>query len=184
MNTNRYDDAPATGGSYLKLESGESARFRIMSTPLNFRETFVDKVTGKSRTADQWAWAVLYKSTTGSGTDMIVNFEAKTFKVGAMIYGAVRDLVRDADWGDPSEYDIEVTRTGEGIKTNYRVLPKSKSQSKPEHLALFAEHGYDAGNPDWADAWLTRQYIDKDNIRPAADASGPGPQDHDPFGDE
>lgn len=39
---------------------------------------------------------------------------------------AIVDLARDEDWGDPKEYDITVTKTGDGLNTKYTVKPAPK----------------------------------------------------------
>jgi len=41
---------------------------------------------------------------------------------------AIRNLVNDEDWGDPKNYDLVVTREGEGLETEYSVNPKPKTE--------------------------------------------------------
>lgn len=36
------------------------------------------------------------------------------------------NLINDADWGDPREYDLKITRTGDALETKYTVSPKPK----------------------------------------------------------
>jgi hypothetical protein len=38
------------------------------------------------------------------------------------------NLINDADWGDPREYDLKITRTGESLETKYTVSPKPKKE--------------------------------------------------------
>jgi len=44
------------------------------------------------------------------------------------IMKAIRNLVNDEDWGDPKNYDLVVTREGEGLETEYSVNPKPKTE--------------------------------------------------------
>jgi hypothetical protein len=40
------------------------------------------------------------------------------------IQKAIKDLARDKDFGSPTEYDIKVTKTGEGKETRYSTMGK------------------------------------------------------------
>jgi hypothetical protein len=44
------------------------------------------------------------------------------------IMKSIQSLVSDEDWGDPKNYDLVVTRTGEGLETEYQVNPKPKKE--------------------------------------------------------
>ncbi len=48
----------------------------------------------------------------------------------ARIQGPLEDLVMSEDWGDPKEYDITITKTGQKLDTEYRAMP-SKSSAVP-----------------------------------------------------
>lgn len=38
------------------------------------------------------------------------------------------ELYWDSDWGDLKEYDVTITRKGEGLETEYMVTPKPKTE--------------------------------------------------------
>jgi len=44
------------------------------------------------------------------------------------IMSALKALVENEDWGDPKNYDITISRSGEGMETEYNVTP---SPQKP-----------------------------------------------------
>jgi len=44
------------------------------------------------------------------------------------IMNAIKDLSRNKKWGNPQEYDITVTKTGEKFETKYTVMPDPKEE--------------------------------------------------------
>ena len=44
------------------------------------------------------------------------------------IQSSIRNLSRNKKWGNPAEYDIVVTKTGEGLETKYTVVPDPKEE--------------------------------------------------------
>jgi hypothetical protein len=69
------------------------------------------------------------------------------------IQSAIAALATDADWGHPRQYDLKITRTGEGLDTEYTVVPSPikpvSSEISQAYLAtpvnLYAL--YDGANP-------------------------------------
>jgi hypothetical protein len=55
----------------------------------------------------------------------------------ATIQGPMTDLVTSDDWGDPKEYDLVVSKKGEGLDTEYSVMP-----SKPSAVPADAHKAY------------------------------------------
>lgn len=55
------------------------------------------------------------------------------------IIKAIRDLAGNAKWGNPIEYDICVTRSKEGGKTTYSVMPEPKEQIAQEIIDAYAK---------------------------------------------
>lgn len=55
------------------------------------------------------------------------------------ILNALTNLEKDEDWGDLREYDIKITRTGEGFDTEYQVTASPKKELSQDvaetHLA-------------------------------------------------
>jgi hypothetical protein len=77
------------------------------------------------------------------------NYEAARLQIleltQASIQGPIEDLVANADWGDPRDYDITITKKGQKLDTEYSVQPSP-------HKAVPAEahHAYREAriNPD------------------------------------
>jgi hypothetical protein len=51
--------------------------------------------------------------------------KAQVFSQGKSVFNQLADLV--PDWGEPTDYDITVKRTGEQLETRYSVNPAPKS---------------------------------------------------------
>jgi hypothetical protein len=60
------------------------------------------------------------------------NYEANSVQIWQInqrtIQEAIMNLINDADWGDPREYDLKITRTGDALETKYTVSPKPKKE--------------------------------------------------------
>ena len=50
----------------------------------------------------------------------------------ASIREAIKALVDNAKWGDPHNYDLTITRSGEGLDTSYQVMPNPHSELDPK----------------------------------------------------
>jgi len=48
------------------------------------------------------------------------------------VMNGIKDLARNKSWGDPAEYDLVVTQTGQQLKTKYSVVPNPKEKLPPE----------------------------------------------------
>lgn len=132
--------APETG-NYMKLQQGKN-KFRILSEaivgteiweedsdgnkkPVRFRPDDsipVDKYdTGDAR--HFWAFVVYNRN---ADKIQILEITQKT------IQRALKALAEDEDWGNPQNYDITITRKGEGMDTEYTVMPGQKSEISDE----------------------------------------------------
>lgn len=54
------------------------------------------------------------------------------------IQTALEELIHSEDWGDPLGYSITVNRKGEGLETEYSVVP-SPAQAMPDALKAYKE---------------------------------------------
>lgn len=134
-----YDAPTRTQGKYLRLESkGDTVRIRIVSKPYRFSETL--EINGKTKEVKRWAWVVIHK-------EIIDNLRVKTvraFKAGAMIYGLIYDYVVSEDWGDPTHYDLTITRTEErGRYYTVTAMPKPIGPISEEEKKLVEEAALD-----------------------------------------
>lgn len=82
------------------------------------------------------------------------------------IMNAIKDLSRNKKWGNPAEYDIVVTKTGEKFETKYTVMPdpkeemsdavkEAKKSTKINIVALFS------GDDPWK---VDEEHVDPDEV--------------------
>lgn len=120
---------------YLRLESkGDKARIRLVSMPFFFSEEM--ERDGKTRQVERVAWVVIHKELVNGQVVKSV----KAFRAGMMIYQEIYAYASSEDWGDPTQYDFEITRTEE--KRKYYVvtgMPKPMGPISKEDAALVAE---------------------------------------------
>jgi hypothetical protein len=131
-----YEHEPADNSVYLKIEPNSSARLRLASAPILFVDTFDDGTK-----ADRWGWIVILKTVVDGKPVRTV----KAFKAGVMIYKAIRALATNEEWGDPSGYDVTITRTGSGKETKYTVVPSPAKSMTDEEKKLVADANLDLG---------------------------------------
>lgn len=128
-------DYKAPEGKYYSFEDGENT-FRVLSSaitgweywnkdnkPVRSKLPFqpipsdikLDEKTGKPTTPKHfWAFVVWnYRS----DSVQILQVNQKSVQAG------IRALVDNEKWGAPQKYDITVTRSGSGLKTEYTVMP-------------------------------------------------------------
>jgi len=154
---------PVSGGGYMKLKMGDNL-VRIMSNPIfgyeywtnetkpvrsevEFTETpniKLDKDGNPTKVKHFWAFIVW-------------NYETKNIEIlqinQSTIQSAITNLVKDEDWGNPKNYDLKITRTGEGFDTEYAVNPKPAKAVTEEVAQKYADSKiklealFDGGNP-------------------------------------
>jgi hypothetical protein len=123
---------------YMKLKEGENT-IRILSNaivgfkywtednkPVRLREPIFEKPDNIKLEKDgsyrvQHFWAFL-----------VWNYEAQRVQVLEITQSSIQDgikaLVDNKKWGDPRDYDITITRSGEGLETSYTVIPSPHSE--------------------------------------------------------
>lgn len=130
--TNVYKNykAPSEGGMFLKFEDGEINHLRLGSEPYIFTSSFTDKVTGETTISTKYAWKAWNY---GNSLAQVIQLPVSGFR-------QIQDLAVDPDWGDPTVYDIKITRTGKGLTTKYSVVPNPNKSAlgKEEKEALDA----------------------------------------------
>lgn len=98
----------AGGGDYLKLKDGDKVKMRIASEPA----ISVYKLGDRPR----YSWIVFNRDES----------KAQVYSAGVQVFTGVADLVEE--WGEPTEFDIVVKRTGSGMNdTSYSVTPVKTS---------------------------------------------------------
>lgn len=128
-------EIPKSSGLYAKLESGDNKFMILSSVVLGWqywntekkcirlqekpKDTPVDLGTddnGKPKRVQHfWAFAVYN----------FANKEVQILEITQKgLMGALQDLARDKDWGDPIlSYQITIKKSGQKLDTTYQVLP-------------------------------------------------------------
>lgn len=159
-----FNPEVGNGASYFKFEQGAN-KFRIMSQPVFGQEYWnsekdengnvvkgengmpkrkvhrvaLDAVIpvselevdqwGKPGKASQFLAAIVYNYSKGVFQVMSV--------VQKQINAGIKALVDNEDWGDPTTYDITVTKTGNGRETKYAIMPGVKKEMPENIVAEF-----------------------------------------------
>tara|TARA_A100001515_G_scaffold128955_1_gene115452 strand:+ start:1211 stop:1717 length:507 start_codon:yes stop_codon:yes gene_type:complete len=119
---------PTSGeSSYLKFSQGEN-RFRILAPPVTGYQYWQDdRAPIRIKTASEAPqgekikhfWQVLVYS---GGAVKILDITQAT------VQSKLLELDRNSEWGNLLDYDVIVTRSGEGMDTTYSVTPCPKSK--------------------------------------------------------
>lgn len=130
-------EIPVKESGYMRLAQGEN-KFRIMTSPIMGSETWTEK-DGEKKPVRCKMGVDVSKIDTGGVIkhfwSMVVwNYEANGGKGAAQILHITQSTIQNAlrgyaykeEWGNPkgtNGYDIVITRTGEGLDTNYQIIP-------------------------------------------------------------
>lgn len=144
--------APTSSGNFMKFQDGAN-RFRILSEAqigwegwkdgkpfrrqgieqnINASEVDSDSKFGKPKPKISHFWAFLAYDYADKKVKILSITQKSVMK-------AIEDLNNDADWGDPQSYDLTVTKTKKGAKTNYSVI-----SSPPKPIAPEVKEAFDA----------------------------------------
>ena len=128
-------ELPKQPSNYLRLEEGDNV-FRILSSAIVGWEYWTDdekgnrkpiRVRSQKELPDQYAgeakhfWAFCIYSRQAEQVQ-ILELTQRT------IMTAIERLVANEKWGDPKEYDLNVSRTGKELDTSYTVMPEPKEE--------------------------------------------------------
>lgn len=145
------------GGDFLKLKDGDSVKLRIASEPA----ISVYKLGDKPR----YSWIVWNRDVE----------KAQVYTSGVSVFKQVAALVED--WGEPTEFDIRISRSGSGLNdTEYIVTPVKTSKDLIEEEL---EQVNKIDLPKTIKGKMLEDY-EKDGILPAPIMSGEAPQDDAP----
>jgi hypothetical protein len=110
-----YDDHKPQGGNdlYLKLKDGDKVKGRVASEPA----ISIYKEGDKPR----YSWIIFVREFNGKAVN-----KPQILTKGISVYNGIADLVEE--WGEPTEFDIVIKRTGAGLNdTEYSVTPVKTS---------------------------------------------------------
>lgn len=102
---------PATGsGQFFALKDGETKRVRIQSEPYVYRDVF-HKEGEPDKISTRFAWLIFNHD----------EKRAQILKQSGTFYSSLATLVKNPDYGNPTEYDVHIARAGTGTDTKYTV---------------------------------------------------------------
>jgi len=124
-----YEVPKTSKGGYMKFLKGDNA-FRILSSPVVGFENWKNGKPIRFRMTDtlppasdfdndkfKHFWGLLVWNYNDSSVNILQLTQSS-------IINEITALAKDEDWGDPTKYDIKVTRVGDGLSTEYSVSPK------------------------------------------------------------
>lgn len=110
---------------FIKLTSGTTRRFRIMSLPFICLEAWDE--AGKPKRSRQASDLQGLRDQKTLMSFMVWDFENECPGVWSIsqkgIQRTIYNLSSDLDYGDPRGYDLKVTKQGSGMETNYSLIP-------------------------------------------------------------
>lgn len=121
---------PSAGsGLFMKFEDDKEQKVRIASEPYVLQSSFEDKKTGEITTSVRHAWIVINRNDDNKVAIMQLPGDP---------YTQVADLVRDEDFGDPTKYDLKITRKNTNGRYSYNVVgsPKRSELTDEEKVAV------------------------------------------------
>jgi len=149
-----YNEVPPMG-AFLKLKEIGTANIRFFGEPIMFQK--VTNFNEKKEEKTRFATLCLYRNPQSKES------EVKVFEFGWTVQKQLGVLNSDEDWGDPTGYDIQVKRQGEGLQTEYFITPRQKKPLSDADSALIAANTIDLRKAVNADG------KDQDSYNPYAD---------------
>jgi len=146
--SNAYEDIvgqaekDSGGGKYLPLKNkNDKVVIRIASEPVYINKHWMIGADGKNTAVNCTGEACVYCGKDTPPADKIKksplfawvvldrndNAKPKIFKGPLQIAKSLKDLSTDPEWGDPTGYDVSITRTEEPGSGYYKVVPTKNS---------------------------------------------------------
>lgn len=124
---------PEQESSYMRLEEGDNT-FRVLSSAITGWEWWVE-VEGKRkpmRVKSQKEVPVEHAEAKHFWSFVVFNRNKEQVQILELtqrtIMTAIERLVANEKWGDPKEYDINVSRSGKELDTSYTTMPEPKEE--------------------------------------------------------
>lgn len=178
---------PETPGKYFKTKNGDN-RIRILGSAIVGYEGWTYEHKGKSVPvrhrikpdgfAEPFdiAQVDMGKKIKHFWAFPVWNVDEKLVQVYQITQKSIMDkiktLTQDEDWGDPTQYGLVISRSGEKLDTKYEVTPKPKTPLPDEALIAWdkvrptfeLEKLFDNGDPFGEDAAKSEVKTTEDEI--------------------
>jgi len=156
-------EVPAGEGGYMKFEIGEN-KFRVLASPILGWEFWQEEKDGSKK-------PLRFRMTEKIPVDdlqdpeggkhfwamPVWNYKSKSVQILEItqkgIQRTLRALAKEKEWGSPINYDISVVRSGEGLGTEYEVIPSppkilpKEIKEKWEETVINLEALFDGDDP-------------------------------------
>jgi len=125
---------PSKDNGYMKFKLGVN-KIRFMGVPILGYEMWKDTEDGRRPVRFRMDEDIPMADVPEDGVKhfwaaVVWNFEDELLQILEItqrgIQKSIMALQRSEAWGDPREYDIEITREGEGLETRYSLIPGSR----------------------------------------------------------
>lgn len=146
-----------TESNYMRFIQGENM-FRALSSPIVGMEYWITDPENKKKRipvrkhmGEIIPIDVLEENPKSGNLDapkhfwafVVYNYQDKRVQILEItqkgIQKAILALTKSKGWGSPKDYDICVTREGEGLETEYQVMPQPKSKLDEGILRLYKD---------------------------------------------
>lgn len=140
-------EVPRKSMNYMRLEEGEN-RFRVLDAPILGWIWWVTGNDGSRKPiripSDQKAPETVDKDEIKHFWAMpIWNYGEEKIQILELaqksIQKAIKNLADDPDWGNPTGYDLVISKSGQKLDTEYQVSPKPAKKLDPGILQLYAD---------------------------------------------
>lgn len=136
-------ETPKQNNHYMKLEEGEN-KIRILSRPILGWEDWKDTKPIRFKYKDRPEKPINPEKPIRHFWSFIVynyaNQEIQILHVTqSSIKKAIEALCADSEWGSPHQYDLKITKSGEGMKTEYSINPSPHKPITDEMRKKFKE---------------------------------------------
>lgn len=147
------------GGGYMRFKLGQN-KFRILSSPVSGFVFWNEE--NKPTRLKEYPTAVPTTIRKDSKIKYFLafcvwNFETKAVEIleitQSSIISAIQELVTSEEWGEPTGYSITVGRKGEGLETEYSVVPSPAKETPTDIIKAFKDKNirlealFDGSNP-------------------------------------
>lgn len=130
------DDAVSSGASrYMKLETGDN-KFRCLSKPITGWLEWIDKTPSRTPIDNEPEASDPENPPKKFLALVVFDYSDNAVKILELtqqsVIKAIKAYAANPDWGNPFTYDINVNKTGEGLKTKYTVTPSPKKATSKD----------------------------------------------------